>query len=92
MARIDRIEQHLCIVAETDKETELIQFGQQHGGQLTLLEGLYSIASGRVVLPASISIGGAHRICEAVEKAAASHQRARQRRKSFRLVKSSSRR
>ena len=87
MARLETGPDGVTIVAETREERQLVAHGAEGPGFVVLLEGYYPAQNGRVLLPAGISSGGAERVREALEEAAASHQEARRRRDGFRLVK-----
>jgi hypothetical protein len=84
MARVVRPTSGAVVIAESNAEQTLLR---DAGHELVLLEGFYTVRDGLLLLPEEISEGGAHRVCRALEQAAISHQTARGRRQSFRLVK-----
>jgi len=87
MARIGRDVRGPLVIAETDSERDLLHFGRTRGGEVVLLEGLYPVRGNALVLPESLSLRGARRVCLALQQAAGAHQEAQRRRRKFLLIK-----
>jgi hypothetical protein len=75
------------IVADDDVERELLAFCRVHqGGSLVIDGAYYGVSGDEVIVPDTISREGLRRVREALERSAASHQKAIWRRQGFSTV------